>query len=82
MVTLDNGVIIPQEVAQALEVLGNPAELLSELFTDPGQVLLALANIGADMSPEARQKSQTAVVQAVIVGSIVQSAAAAYRRKP
>jgi hypothetical protein len=81
MVTLDNGVILPQDVAEALTVLENPAELLSNLFTDPGQVLLALANIGADMSPEARQKSQKAVVQAVIVGSVVQ-ASMAYRRKP
>lgn len=83
MVTLDNGVIIPEDVAQALEVLDNPAELLADLFTDPGQVLLALSNIGADMSPQAREKSKKAVVQAVIVGSIVtQAAGAAYRRKP
>ena len=83
-VTLDNGVILTQEVAAQVELLQNPSELLSELFTNPGAALAALGAVGADMSPEAREKSKKAVVQAVVVGSIVTQAAgaAAYRRKP
>ncbi len=84
VVILDNGVILSQEVAEQVELLQNPAELLTELFTDPMAAIAALGAVGADMSPEARQKSQDAVVQAVIVGSIVSqvAAAASYRRNP
>ena len=83
VVTLDNGVILSQEVAEQVELLQNPAELLTELFTDPVAALAALGSVGADMTPEQREKSQDTVVQAVIVGSIVsQAAGAAYRRKP
>jgi hypothetical protein len=82
-ITLDNGVILSQEVAEQVELLQNPAELLTELFTNPAAAIAALGAVGADMSPEARQKSKDAVVQAVIVGSIVsQAAGAAIRRKP
>lgn len=84
VVVLDNGVILPQEVAEQVELLRNPGELLSELFTNPVAAIAALGAVGADMSPEAREKSKKAVVQAVVVGSIVTQAAgaAAYRRKP
>ena len=87
-VELENGVILTAEVVVALQLLENPAELLGELFTDPGQVLTAISNIGADMSPEVREQSEKVVVSAIIAGGIaVQSAAsvagaAAYRRKP
>jgi hypothetical protein len=72
----------------ALTLLENPAELLAELFTDPGQVLTALSNIGADMSPEVREESEKVVLSAIIAGNIATqaaagaAAAAAYRRKP
>ena len=88
MVTLDNGVVISEEVAIALELLNNPVELLAELFTDPGQVFTALSNIGADMSPEVREQSEKVVISAIIAGNIATQAAAsaagiaAYRRKP
>lgn len=89
MVTLDNGVVLTQEVAQALELFNNPSELLSEIFSNPGAVLTAFSNIGADMSPQVRDKAEKTIVAAVIVGQIAtQSAvtaslgAAAYRRKP
>lgn len=84
VVVLANGVILTQEVAEQIELLQNPSELLSELFTNPAAVFAALGSVGADMSPEARQKSKDAVVQAVVVGSIITQAAgaAAYRRKP
>ena len=84
-----NEVVITAEVAAALEVLANPAELINAIFTDPAQALLALGSIGADMSTEERAQSQKTVVAAVIVGQIAGQAAvtaaagaAAYRRKP
>jgi hypothetical protein len=67
---LDNGVILTAEVAIALEVLENPAELIADLFTDPGKVLLAFASVGSDMTPEDREESQKAVVAAVIATGI------------
>jgi hypothetical protein len=82
-----NEVVITAEVAVALELLANPAELLAEVFSDPGQVLLAISSIGADMSIEERAQSEKTVVAAVIVGQIAGQAAvgaaagAAYRRK-
>ena len=83
-VLLDNGVILTAEVVLGLQMLENPVEVFSELFTNPGAVFAALGTIGADMSPKARQESKDAVVSAVIVGSIVTQAAgaAAYRRNP
>jgi hypothetical protein len=88
-----NEVIITAQVAAALEVLASPAEFVSAIFENPAQALLALASIGADMSPEERKQSTETVVAAVIVGQIAtQSAVAAaasaaaasstYRRKP
>ena len=84
-----NEVVITAEVAAALVVLENPAELISAIFTDPAQALLAIASIGADMSPEERAESEKTVVAAVIVGQIAGQAAvtaaagaASYRRKP
>jgi hypothetical protein len=72
-----NPVVITAEVADALEILENPAELLGEVFSDPGKVLTAFSNIGADMSEEEREESQEVVVAAVIVGNIAAVAAAA-----
>jgi len=88
MVTLDNGVTLTQEEAVAIVLLQNPAELLSELFTDPGAVLSALGSVGADMTPEAREESEKVILASVIAGNIATQAAAtagavaAYRRKP
>ena len=87
-VTLDNGVVITEEEAAAIVLLSNPAELISELFSDPGAVLSALGSVGADMSPEVREKSEKVVLASVIAGNIATQAAAtagavaAYRRKP
>jgi hypothetical protein len=90
-IELENGVILTAGVVAALELFDNPAELLSSVFTDPGEVLTALSNIGADMSEEVRETSEKVIVAAVIVGQIAtQSAVAAaasaasttYRRKP
>jgi hypothetical protein len=86
-VELENGVILTAEVVVALQLLENPAELLGAIFSDPGQALTALGNIGADMSPEVREKSEKVVISAIIAGGIATQAAAiagasTYRRNP
>jgi hypothetical protein len=70
-----NEVVITAEVAIALVLLENPAELIAELFSDPGQALLAIASIGADMSEEERDESEKIIVASVIVGQIATGAA-------
>jgi len=83
-----NEVVITAEVAAALVVLENPAALVEAIFTDPGQALLALASIGADMSEEEREESEKIIVASVIAGQAainaagMAGAAAAYRRNP
>jgi hypothetical protein len=73
-----NEVIITAEVAAALVLLENPAELIGAIFDDPGQALQALGSIGADMSDEEREESQEMVVAAVIAaGAAINAVAAA-----
>jgi hypothetical protein len=72
-VMLENGVILFAEVADALEIFENPSEILAAVFTDPGKALTALANIGADMTPEQREESQAVVVASIIVGQVIAS---------
>lgn len=82
-VTLDNGVVLTAQQAVAVALLQDPGELVKELFTNPAAAFAALAQVGADMSPEVRERSEEVVVAAVIVGNIASAAgAAAYRRKP
>lgn len=71
-------------MAEALQLVENPGELLAALFTDPGMALKAIANIGADMDQQTREEGQKTVVTAVIVGQIASQAAmgvAMQRRK-
>ena len=75
-VQLDNGVVLEAGTVVALQLLENPAELLAEIFTDPGQVLTALSNIGADMSEEEREESEKVIVASVIAGQAAVNAAA------
>jgi hypothetical protein len=70
-----NEVVITAEVAAALVILENPAELLGAIFDDPGQVLLAIASIGADMSDEERSESEKIIVASVIAGQAAVNAA-------
>jgi hypothetical protein len=87
-VQLENGVVLEAGVVVALQLLENPAELLGAIFTNPAEALTALSNIGADMAPEVREKSEKVVISAVIAGNIATQAAASaaavasYRRKP
>ena len=75
--TDDNGnaVVITAEVAVALQVLESPAELINAIFNDPGQVVTAIANIGADMSDEEREESEEVIVASVIAGQAAINAA-------
>jgi outer membrane biosynthesis protein TonB len=61
-----NQVIITADVAAALMLLENPAELIGAIFSDPGQALQALGSIGADMSPEEREEAEKMVIAAII----------------
>jgi len=71
-ITLENGVVLSAEVADALEIFESGAEVLATVFKDPAKAFKALASIGADMTPESRQTSQGVVVATVIVGQIAQ----------
>jgi hypothetical protein len=64
-----NEVIITADVAAALVLLENPAELIGAIFSDPGKALQALGSIGADMSPQEREEAQQTVVAAIIAGN-------------
>ena len=71
-VTLENGVILTAEIADAIEIFNTPAELLSTIFSDPGKAFKALRNVGADMTEEDREITQNTVVAAVIVTQLAQ----------
>ena len=71
-ITLENGVVLTAEVADALQIFDDTNELIGALFTDPGKALKAISNIGADMSPQSREVSQNVVVSAIIVGQLAQ----------
>lgn len=76
-----NPVVITAEVADALTVLENPAALVGALFTDPAKALMALGNIGADMSPQERKEVTKVVVASIIAGNAAISAAGISLRK-
>jgi len=80
-ITLENGVILKAKVADALQIFESPSEILSAVFTDPGKALTAIANVGADMTPETRKKVKQAAVPAVIVTQIISGTASLLTRK-
>jgi hypothetical protein len=65
-VQLDNGVVLEAGTVVALQLLENPAELISAIFENPAEVLTALSNIGADMSEEERTASENTIIASVI----------------
>jgi hypothetical protein len=71
-VTLENGVILSAEVADALEIFESGAEVLATIFENPAKALKALVSIGADMTEEEREVSQNTVVAAVVVTQVAQ----------
>ena len=64
------GVELEAGVAVVFEQLSNPAALIGELFSDPGQTLEALGQLGADMTEEEREDSQDVVVAAVVATQV------------
>lgn len=80
-----NPVVITAEVASALLTLESPAALVNAIsgcfnpeeaiegLTEEQkcEVFKALANIGADMSPQERQKAKEVLVAAVLVGQVI-----------
>ena len=73
-ISLENGVILLAEVADALEIFSNPSEILGAVFTDPGKALTAVANIGADMTDTTRKESEKVVIAAVIAAQVLTTA--------
>ena len=65
-----NPVIITAEIAAALELLASPAEILSAIFESPAQLIFAIGNLGADMSPQEREEATKTIIAATIVGNI------------
>ena len=60
---------LPAELAE-IPLIGDVAGAVLEVFND-------LGNVGADMSPEVREKSEDVVVAAVIVGQVAITATTA-----
>jgi len=89
-----NPVVITAEVASALTTLESPAALVAAIagcfnpdeaiegLTEEQkcEVFLALASIGADMSPQERQKAKEVLVAAVLVGQVIVGSAMIRRR--
>jgi hypothetical protein len=65
-----NEVIITAEVAVALELLTSASEIFSAIFESPAQLLFAIGNLGADMSPEERKEASETIIAATIIGNI------------
>jgi len=89
-----NPVVITAEVASALLTLESPAALVGAIagcfnpdeaiegLTEEQkcEVFLALVSIGADMSPQERQKAKEVLVAAVLVGQVIVGSAMIRRR--
>ena len=71
-VTLENGVVLTAEVADALEIFDSGAEVLATLLENPAKALKALVSIGQDMTTEERETAQNTVVAAVVVTQVAQ----------
>jgi hypothetical protein len=71
-VTLENGVVLSAEVADALEIFDSGAEVLATILENPAKALKALVSVGADMTEEEREVSQNTVVAAVVVTQVAQ----------
>jgi len=70
-ITLENGVVLTAEIADAIEIFEDPAELLATAFTDPGKALKAISNVGADLPADVRKTAQQGTVAVVLVGQVI-----------
>lgn len=71
LITLDNGVVLTAEIADALEIFKDPAELFATVFIDPGKALKAIFNVGADLPADVRKTAQQGTVAVILVGQII-----------
>jgi hypothetical protein len=71
-VTLENGVVLTAEIADAIEIFESGAEVIAAILNNPAKALKAFVNVGADMTPEERETSQNTVVAAVVVTQVAQ----------
>jgi hypothetical protein len=71
-VTLENGVVLTAEVADAIEIFDSGAEVLATILENPAKALKAFANVGADMTKQERETAQNTVVAAVVVTQVAQ----------
>lgn len=76
-VVLDNGVVLTAGVADALQSFENIDLFLATLITDPGKLVKAFANVGADMTPEKRKESQVVVISVIIYAQFMNGLSAA-----
>lgn len=74
----EDDIELPVEIA-AIPLIGDVAGAVLEVFNN-------LGNVGADMSPEVRERSEEVIIASVIVGQVAQvasaGAVAVVRRKP
>jgi hypothetical protein len=70
-ITLENGVVLTAEIADALEIFEDPSELLATVFTDPGKAIKAISNVGADLPADIRKTAQQGTVAVVLVGQVI-----------
>ena len=71
-ITLENGVVLTAEIADAIEIFESGSEFIATVFDNPAKALKAFVNIGADMTEEERETSQNTVVAAVVVTQVAQ----------
>ena len=71
-----NAVVITAIVAAQVELLQNPGELLSTVFSDTAAAFAALGSIGADMSDAEREEATDMVVATVVAAGAAINAAA------
>jgi hypothetical protein len=71
-VTLENGVVLTAEIADAIEIFDSGAEVLATILENPAKAIKALLNVGADMTQEERETAQNTVVAAVVVTQVAQ----------
>ena len=79
--TLDNGVVLPSDVADSLKVIDSPSIIFATAFKDPRKVLHAMSNVGLDMRPETRERAHAVVISAIIVVQIAGNVATMLVRK-
>jgi hypothetical protein len=76
-VMLENGVILTAVVADALQSFDNIDLFLAAALTDPGKLVKAFANVGADMTEEKRKESQVITISVIIYAQLMNGLSAA-----